>query len=290
MIKRKNAYIVVEGLDGAGKSHLSSRLADYIMTGLKQDLVPVFEPGTTPLCMALRDLIKNKEHRRYESISDLTNLLMFYTARNQLTETVIKPALERGQVVLSDRNRMTSHVYQSEIFDEHPELNCLDKITSLTPDLTIILLRDPSLTKQTEVERGEADTDTFSRDDNFRMKNHLHYLEIAKHKYSHHYGQVITIDCNDFESLAYKSGVLKAFSVVKATIERCIQESNTQLPKEFEDAVFRDLNIKIRIWCDSAQDLPAYIPSENKAGYLSNEREKFEWICNQLPYPVTKLS
>ena len=94
-------FIVLEGLEGAGKT--SAR--DTVVAVLKElginEFVFTREPGGTPLAEKLRQLIKQDEGD--EVITDKAELLMLYAARVQLVENVIKPALKQGKWVIGDR-------------------------------------------------------------------------------------------------------------------------------------------------------------------------------------------
>ena len=102
-------FIVIEGLEGAGKSTAMQTVVDTLKSLGVNDIVFTREPGGTPLAEKLRHLIK---HETEELVTDKAELLMLYAARIQLVENVIKPALAEGKIVLCDRFSDSSFAYQ----------------------------------------------------------------------------------------------------------------------------------------------------------------------------------
>lgn len=101
-------FLSFDGLDGTGKSTQCRRLA----TALKAAGVPVthcVDPGGTALGARLRDLLL---FGREYTISPRAEALLFMSSRAQLVDEVIRPALFRGEVVLSDRYLLANVVYQ----------------------------------------------------------------------------------------------------------------------------------------------------------------------------------
>ena len=102
-------FIVLEGLEGAGKTTaLNTVIAQLKALGVT-DLVFTREPGGTPLAEKLRNLIK---YETEEPVTDKAELLMLYAARIQLIENIIKPALAQGKWVIGDRHDLSSQAYQ----------------------------------------------------------------------------------------------------------------------------------------------------------------------------------
>ena len=134
---KKGKFITLEGGEGSGKSTciqfisawLESQEIDYIVTR---------EPGGTPLAEEIRALILS---HREEKIHDETELLLMFAARSQHINEKIKPAIERGVWVISDRFVDSSYVYQGAARGGN-----LDKIDQLTawvlqgcrPDKTLL--------------------------------------------------------------------------------------------------------------------------------------------------------
>jgi dTMP kinase len=104
----RSAFVSLDGLDGTGKSTQCRLLVEW----LRAQKVPVTactDPGGTALGQELRKiLLFGREHR----IATTTEAMLFMASRAQLVEEVIKPALERGEVVVSDRFLLANVVYQ----------------------------------------------------------------------------------------------------------------------------------------------------------------------------------
>ena len=104
----RSKYIVIEGLEGAGKTTARNVVVDTLTSLGVADMVFTREPGGTQLaenCAALD--IKSVGD---EVITDKAEVLMFYAARVQLVETVIKPALAEGKWVIGDRHDLNPHI------------------------------------------------------------------------------------------------------------------------------------------------------------------------------------
>ena len=101
------ALLVVEGIDGSGKSTQAHRLAAWLQAAGHEVLL-TREPGGTALAERLRDIILDATIRA----SARAELLMILAARAQHVAEVISPALERGIVVISDRFSLSSLAYQ----------------------------------------------------------------------------------------------------------------------------------------------------------------------------------
>lgn len=103
-------FIVIEGMEGAGKTSMIEEVVGVLRQQGIRKVVFTREPGGTPLAEALRTLIKTSSDD--ELINDRAELLMLYAARVQLVEGVIKPALARGDWVVGDRHDLSSQAYQ----------------------------------------------------------------------------------------------------------------------------------------------------------------------------------
>ncbi len=101
-------FIAFEGGDGAGKSTQIQLLAAYFR-GQGRAVTICREPGSTPLGEQVREVLL---HQNDLHICRWSELFLFMTARAQLVMEVIRPALARGEVVLTDRFLLSSVVYQ----------------------------------------------------------------------------------------------------------------------------------------------------------------------------------
>lgn len=172
-------FIVVEGLEGAGKSSAIHQIVQQIKSR-QRDVKTVREPGGTALGEALRELIKNTEYK--STMSPKTELLMLYAARIQLLEEEIIPALKQGTWVVSDRFELSSFAYQgggrqlSLEFIEQLSAFCLN---DFKPDLTLLLAIDPALGLERAKGRGALDRIEMEAMDFFNRTEAV-YLQKAK--------------------------------------------------------------------------------------------------------------
>jgi dTMP kinase len=131
------AFIVVEGPDGAGKTTLVKRLvARIIPMGL--EVVEVREPGGTPVAEIARGAALDPEL----DAAPLAELFLMLAARADLVAKVIRPALEAGKVVVSDRFDLSTQAYQiaGRGLPAEPVLRANHLATGgLRPDFTLVL-------------------------------------------------------------------------------------------------------------------------------------------------------
>ncbi len=109
-------FLVLEGIDGSGKSTQAKLLAEYIQKELKKQVLVVREPGGTELGEKLRSILLDSS----EDLAPETEMFLFMAARSHLARTRILPALNQGQVVLSDRFIWSSAVYQGIVAGNDP--------------------------------------------------------------------------------------------------------------------------------------------------------------------------
>jgi dTMP kinase len=133
--------ITFEGLDGSGKSTQMGFLADALR-GVGYDVLTTREPGGTEVGEAVRRLLLDPGN---SSMTPRAEALLYSAARAQLVETVIRPALAEGKVVLCDRYIDSSLAYQGYgrglQVDDVLTLN-IWATDCLLPDLTLVLLVD----------------------------------------------------------------------------------------------------------------------------------------------------
>jgi dTMP kinase len=147
-------FISLEGVDGSGKS----TQAELLLEALAPDAISVREPGGTEIGERIRGLVSDPEL----TMDPYTELLLFAAARAELIETVIRPGLEAGRQVISDRFADSTVAYQGgarELGTSHV-LALTDRlIDGFWPDLTIYLRIDPEvgLTRAAGEDRFEAE-------------------------------------------------------------------------------------------------------------------------------------
>ncbi len=151
-------FIVIEGLEGAGKTSAQNTVLQTLQANGVQDVIFTREPGGTPLAEQLRALIK--QGAEGEPITDKAELLMLYAARVQLVENVIKPALARGSWVIGDRHDLSSQAYQGggRGMDQQLMRSLRDTVLGdFRPDLTLYLDISPEQGLQRARQRGALD-------------------------------------------------------------------------------------------------------------------------------------
>jgi dTMP kinase len=135
--------IVLEGPDGSGKSTQARLLAEaFSKEGRSVELTR--EPGGTALGERIRGLLLGHEGEAQEgpSISDRAELFLFMAARAQLVDEVVRPALEAGRLVVSERFLLSSVVYQGlagTVPAGEVEAVGRSAVCEIAPDLTIVL-------------------------------------------------------------------------------------------------------------------------------------------------------
>jgi|AntRauMFilla1563_2_1112583.scaffolds.fasta_scaffold31746_2 dTMP kinase len=153
----KAAFVVVEGLEGAGKSTVINAIENFF-TMLGHSVIRTREPGGTPMAEAIRDCVK--QTWKDETVTQETELLLMYAARSQLVHNIILPALANNIFVIGDRHDLSSVAYQGGGRQVPLEnLQLLKRLTlgDFTPDLTLYLDIEPSVGLARAKGRGELD-------------------------------------------------------------------------------------------------------------------------------------
>lgn len=133
-------FVSLEGVDGSGKSTQARLLAD----ALGPETLLIREPGGTDAAERIRDLLADPALE----LDSLAELLLFCAARADLTARVIRPALEAGRNVVSDRFADSSVAYQGAArgLGVGEVISLSDAATEgLWPDLTVLLRVDPEV-------------------------------------------------------------------------------------------------------------------------------------------------
>ncbi|MEG1979170.1 MAG: dTMP kinase [Victivallaceae bacterium] len=149
-------FITFEGPEGAGKSTQIKMLAERLRTeGCTVTLTR--EPGGTPLTEKLRKLLK--EHSTAENLCDRAELLLFAGARAQHVAQLIKPALQRGEIVICDRFSDSTKAYQG--FGRQLDMKILNELNNfavdrLKIDLTVLIDLPPEIGLQRAKQRNAA--------------------------------------------------------------------------------------------------------------------------------------
>lgn len=151
----KGIFISFEGPDGSGKTTQIQLLADYCKEkGLKT--IATREPGGTPISEKIREIILDN---RNKEMAPAAEALLYAASRAQLVDQVIKPALEEGTIVLSDRFMDSSIAYQGYGRGLGDGVRTINEfaIQSLQPDLTFFMNVDPAIGKKRVLAEGAPD-------------------------------------------------------------------------------------------------------------------------------------
>lgn len=204
----KAKFVVVEGVEGVGKStaikHIEKYLADKNIK-----YISVREPGGTELAEGVRKLLKAEYS---EDIYPKTEVLLLYAARLQLVENVIKPALNDNIWVICDRHDLSTIAYQSggRGLDENFIRAIKNSVLgNFTYDLCFYLDLDPKI--GLERARGRGELDRIER-------SGLEFFARVRDKYielSNSYNNIHTIDAS------------KSIDEVRSDILTTLQETCT---------------------------------------------------------------
>lgn len=134
----KNLFITFEGGEGSGKTTQINKLAQSL-TDKKFKVLTTREPGGTPEGEKIRELLVRRDGGNWTPMAEC---LLLFAARHMHAEKIIKPALERGKIVISDRFTDSTRAYQG--YGHGYSLESIEKINTMVmngfkPDLTFVL-------------------------------------------------------------------------------------------------------------------------------------------------------
>jgi dTMP kinase len=135
-------FLSLDGIDGAGKSTQHRLLCDWLTT-LGHHVVACRDPGTTPLGEKIRTLLLDRQHA---AIGRRAEMLLYMAARAQMVEEIIRPALDAGKTVVSDRFLLANVVYQGHAGGLNPdEVWQIGAVATqgIEPHLTLLLDMPP---------------------------------------------------------------------------------------------------------------------------------------------------
>ena len=134
-------FLSFEGIDGSGKSTQARLLADALR-GVGHAVTLTREPGGSPGAEEIRALVLQGDPDRW---SAQTEALLFTAARRDHLEKTIRPALARGDVVITDRFADSTRMYQGLRGDAETVNRLHDLMIGMDPDLTFLIDIDPAL-------------------------------------------------------------------------------------------------------------------------------------------------
>ncbi len=167
-------FIAFEGGDGAGKSTQVDLLADALeRTGRR--VVRTREPGGTELGERIRDLVLHGDH-----VSPRAEALLFAADKAHHVDVLVRPALARGDAVVTDRYTDSSVAYQGagrDLGDAEVHDLQMWAVDGLTPDLTVVLDVAPEVGR---ARRGDVHDRLESEEDAFHAAIRAHFLAVAE--------------------------------------------------------------------------------------------------------------
>lgn len=170
-------FVTFEGLDGSGKSTQIRKLAQWLLAQGRQ-VTQLRQPGGTHIGDRIRALLLDSGT---EDLAPRTELGLMFSDRAQAIAEIIRPALERGDVVLCDRYTDSTEAYQgggrqlgSEIVLELHAAMC----QNLRPDLTILLLPDFDRSLARARRRNVRDTSKGKDENRFEREDELFYRRV----------------------------------------------------------------------------------------------------------------
>lgn len=187
----KGIFISFEGIEGTGKSTQAGLLANYLKKKGHR-VVQTMEPGGTGISLKIRELLLSMESR---GMDPLAELLLYNAARVQHIKEIIGPALQRGDIVITDRFSDSTVAYQGYARGLDLQLiESLDMIATkkLRPDITILLDIDVRTGLARNKKLGKNDRLELE-DISFHEKVREGFLGIA-HRDS---GRIKVLDCSE---------------------------------------------------------------------------------------------
>jgi dTMP kinase len=168
-------FIVLDGLDGAGKSSQLDGLADWLRQR-GREVVTCRDPGSTPVGDAIRGILLDRRDLHLDATSEM---LLYMAARAQLVAEVIRPALARGAWVISDRYLLSNVVYQGHAGGLDPEtIRRVGEVATVGLAADLVLVLDVDLA--TAARRLNRPLDKLEdRGDGYRERLRTGYLREA---------------------------------------------------------------------------------------------------------------
>lgn len=174
---KPGSFITFEGGDGAGKSTQLQMLVDALAADNQVSVTR--EPGGTDTGVAIRELLL---HSPKGSLSPKAEALLYAADRAHHVDTVVRPALGAGGVVIQDRYIDSSIAYQGAGRALDPaEIRAISEWASggLWPDLTILLDIDPAVARARSARLRDAPDRIESEADEFRVRLRQGFLDLA---------------------------------------------------------------------------------------------------------------
>lgn len=155
--QQKGLFITFEGIDGCGKT----TQLNMVEKALKErknsvEVISTRNPGGTEFGKALREILLHSNHQ----LTDMSELLLFITDRAHHMETVVRPGLESGKIILCDRYTDSTVAYQG--YGRHLSIPVIEQLNTIAtqgikPDITFLLDGEPETLRKRIQQRGRSD-------------------------------------------------------------------------------------------------------------------------------------
>jgi dTMP kinase len=198
------------GIEGSGKSTASQAIHKYLLEN-NIPSVSTREPGGTPVAEEIRNVLQHFDTQ--EAFDPMTELLLFYAARNQLFKNVIIPSLAEGKVVMADRSYFCSYAYQvcgRNVLSEEDFWTCHNLVMKNTPayDLIVHLYTD-TVEEGIARARGRGELDRIEKSDiNFFKRAAKGYIKAFEGK-----SNVLSINTSENDEAAVQRLVIERLKV-----------------------------------------------------------------------------
>jgi dTMP kinase len=170
-VSKRGLFITFEGMDGSGKSTQMRRLAARLRD-MGRTVIETVEPGGPPIAMKIRRILLDSAN---QELSASAELLLYFASRAQNVDEVIRPALDRGEIVISDRFTDSSLVYQGCGRGLGADaVRALERVAcrGLKPDLTILVDVDAEASLARARARNDAEPHCETRMDDQSLDFH----------------------------------------------------------------------------------------------------------------------
>jgi dTMP kinase len=177
-MKKQGLLITLEGGEGVGKTTQVVRLKEQLVK-LGKDVVVLREPGGTAISEQIREVVLSNKN---VGMAYTTEVLLFQAARAQIYREIVLPSLELGKIVVMDRSRDSSVVYQGIVrgfgVDIIEQLNNISTKKTY-PDLTFLLDAPVEIGLGRRLSEGGVDR-IDHEDQSFHEKIRQAYLQVAR--------------------------------------------------------------------------------------------------------------
>jgi len=204
-------FISLEGLDGCGKSTQAAKLTEWLRSRGKS-VLNIREPGGCSISEQIRSLLLNKKNSEMDA---KTELLLYFSARAQLVQEIIAPALAQDKVIVADRFGWATFAYQG--YGRKMDLDQIAQLKNIAcgdiwPDYSF-LLDIPLELMKTRLDNPENWDRMESSGDAFFNRTRQGYLEIAKK------------NPNTFTIIEGHEPIDKVFEQIKEKVKQFLSES-----------------------------------------------------------------